>query len=698
VSQQDSSEISQLQQKVERLEKQLAELQISDEGFLSYWQSVLDANPTRELATEALSKLCQRFGYEQAALYSYDFEKAYFSSECLYPTTKSKNFSTFGYSAKDFPVATKIQMTGQTILVSNTHVASGLPETELSMIYSVGLNSFITAPVFESSILSAILLCGTADKNYHWTEQEIKIVRSFSILLMRTLERIDSVAYEYRSTEILQLVNKVSNTGYWVWERNLDIVEIAFANPVPGFPEHPSIEQMTELLHPDDKKLFDQRFAACKDFSESFVNDYRITDGSGGYLWFRSYMKPVAVFTGTKARRIINAYINITELVELQQQTERAVVKAQNADRAKSEFLSRMSHEIRTPMNGILGAAELLQYSVSDSKQLKLIDTIRQSSEILLVLLNDILDFSKLEANRLELDLQPTNLIEVCESAVNLLQSQAMKKNIPLEINRPEQQFPALMLDELRLRQIVNNLIGNAIKFTEQGKITLKLSREIISDSRWLIKIDIVDSGIGIAPEYLGSLFEVFTQQDVSISRRFGGTGLGLAICKELVDLMGGKISVNSVRGGGTCFSVSLPVELAKTQPAPAMLNPLPSRAYNKTILIVEDNITNQVIIKSMLDHLSISVTIASNGLEAIEKLQANRFDLVLMDIQMPEMNGLDATRMIRSLSIEQPVIIALTANTQKQDVDDSMAAGMNGFISKPVSLERLVKELDHWL
>ncbi len=366
---------------------------------------------------------------------------------------------------------------------------------------------------------------------------------------------------------------------------------------------------------------------------------------------------------------------------------------AENTARLKQQFMANMSHEIRTPMNAIVGITNLLLQQSPTAGQLKYLNAIRHSADNLLVIINDILDLSKLEAGKIGIEHIPFSPTEVLENVAELLQLKAEEKGLILR-TRTDAHLPAyLMGDPTRLAQILLNLAGNAVKFTEHGYVEVRAVSVEDLDDKCRLRFDIEDTGIGIAPEYVEQIFESFTQAGSDTARKYGGTGLGLTISKQLVDLMGGTISVKSEAGAGTVFSVEITLDKAEgpmlngTEEVPD--EQLNERLSRSRILLVEDNTFNQMVAEDTLQSLfpGIKITIANNGKEAVEKLQKAPFDLVLMDIQMPIMDGIAATKVIRH-ELPQPQcsvpIMAMTANVLKEDVERYLAAGMNAYMSKP--------------
>ncbi|MBT5051008.1 MAG: response regulator [Rhodospirillaceae bacterium] len=390
------------------------------------------------------------------------------------------------------------------------------------------------------------------------------------------------------------------------------------------------------------------------------------------------------------------------ELREAKATAEKAAYEADAANRSKSTFLATMSHEIRTPMNGVLGTADLLAHTALSEDQRELVDMMKESGKSLLDLLNDILDLSKIEAGGVELEERDFYIEELIKATNNLWAQPARDKGLDFSIHNQISDCKAILSDRNRLRQILNNLIGNAIKFTSEGRVEITASDTLVDDETVQLRFEIRDTGIGISEDHMEKIFEPFTQADSSTTRTFGGTGLGLTICKNLAEMLGGDIGIESTLGEGSNFWFTITAKRAMAgQPRNNGPTPSPSQSAVRNdrplhILVAEDNELNQRIISWMLTPLNCQFDIVGDGLEAVAAVARSRYDVVLMDVQMPGMDGITATRKIRAVDgpHKDIPIIALTANAMQGDAENYLKAGMTDYVSKPIDQRKLLETI----
>jgi signal transduction histidine kinase/CheY-like chemotaxis protein/ligand-binding sensor domain-containing protein len=414
-------------------------------------------------------------------------------------------------------------------------------------------------------------------------------------------------------------------------------------------------------------------------------------------LWFRALalgllLSAIVWWVKQRGARLQRSNEELSlRVAERTQQLEAAKLAAEAGGRAKAEFLATMSHELRTPMNGVLGLAQLLEQTPLDAPQLQLLGTLRSSAEALLTIVNDILDLSKIEAGKLEVERIPVQVTRVVRDVVDLVGPLAQAKGLSLQLTSEGPSLPWIEGDPARLRQVLLNLLGNAIKFTAQGGVEVKL--------QWQpgqLQVAVIDTGIGIPAEKLPLLFQQFVQLDSSTTRLHGGTGLGLAIASRLAEAMGGSISCLSTPGEGSQFILTLPAVAAAAPPVEADRRTGSTQLLNLRVLVAEDNAVNQMVIQGMLKRFGIDAVLAVNGAEALARAQQEAFDLVLMDCQMPVMDGYEATRQMRALmGAAAPAVVALTAHSLDTDREACLAAGMTGYLSKPLRADELLRLLE---
>ena len=447
-----------------------------------------------------------------------------------------------------------------------------------------------------------------------------------------------------------------------------------------------------ELIYKPDNDTINETIDKAVADQQQYSIEYRLRHRNGKLIWVLE--KGCIAFNAQgKAQWIDGVLVDITERREYEDKLKQAKVAAEEAAQAKQAFMANMSHEIRTPMNSIIGFSDLLMDTSLDTNQQKHLLTVNKSARSLLRLLNEVLDSAKLEKGKLAIEPIHFNLQALLDSIISTFWLEAKRKDLQLHLDIKSDIETAYFGDPDRIRQILNNLIGNAVKFTEQGSVTLTVSK--IQNNQLFFEVQ--DTGIGIEKDRLQAIFQPFEQADGTMTRRFGGTGLGTTICKQLVELMNGTINVVSEINKGSCFYFSLPLE-AGDELQLAELTNLDTHLPRLKVLVVDDIPQNVELLSLLLSRDLHIITTASNGKQAVDAFKADQFDIILMDIHMPECDGINATEKIRAIELEQQrtqtPIIALTASVLKQDKLAAQQAGMNGFANKPIDINQLNQEI----
>lgn len=506
--------------------------------------------------------------------------------------------------------------------------------------------------------------------------------------------------------ERFDLAVRGTNDGLWDWDIAAGRLYLSpRSKAILGYDDDELGDDPAEwrrLVHGDD---LDETIAAVDDHlagrSEYYRRILRLQHKLGHYVWILDRGMALRDRDG-RPLRMVGTHSDITEMRRYEEALQAAKVDAETANLAKSQFLAVMSHEIRTPMTGILGMGDLLLTSGLNEEQEKYGRTLMRSARTLLGLLDDVLDFSKIEAGQLELEVVDFSPVEVLQDVIGLFLPKASERGLVLSSRLPEGPPPILRGDPTRLRQVLFNLVGNAVKFTARGGVEVRMDVGEAVGDQIPLTLSIIDSGVGMDARQRARLFNPFTQADVSTTRRFGGTGLGLTICKRLVEMMGGTIEIDSTLGEGSTFRVRVTLTRGDASKVVSLEGhglghplDLPGpRPAGRRILLVEDNDTNRLLIATVLERSGHNVDTAADGRQGVDAVSAatEPYDLILMDMQMPEMDGPDATRAIRALSgpAAHTPIVALTADVRAEDRDRYLASGLDDLLTKPVDWTRL--------
>ncbi len=529
---------------------------------------------------------------------------------------------------------------------------------------------------------------------------------------LRALGSIIDISSEKQQIELMSLLSSclsATNDIVMIY----DVATVDFTNPriiyvndtfcqVTGFSQEEAIGSSPRILQGKNTDIASLDKILLAIVTKQAINiDVLKYTKSGEALWLNNNIFPIADAQG-KTTHMISIQRNVTLLKQQDLELRRAKEEAEQLSLVKTQFLANMSHEIRTPMNGVIGLSTLALESTDLIEIKQMVQKINQSSLSLMAILNDILDLSKIQEQGFSLDNSIFNLNELITQVNNLFTLTAQQSGVTYNMFSDQRIPDYLWGDELRIRQVLINLLGNAFKFTEQGKVSLSISivecnTELTNDVR--LKFCVTDTGIGLSTEQIALIFERFTQADSSVSRRFGGTGLGLTISQKLVLAMGGTIQVQSSVGQGSEFSFELDFKRMDTPPIPKVTNNYVSSVSNvlqgKRVLVVEDDDINQLVTGLLLKKIGVEYEVAENGAIAIERIKSQTYDLILMDIQMPIMDGIQATQHIRQIDDYKNLpIIAMSAGVMLEEKKACTLAGMNGFVSKPTNIDQLTREM----
>ncbi len=650
----------------------------------------------------------------------------------LYQLTTQEYSQGCVLAASTYPRYFQELATERLIAADDTQRDPRTAEFTESFLAPRGITSTLDVPIRSGGRMVGVIRHEHVGPMREWVLEEQHFAISVANTLALAIEAADrtNVEQALRTSEgRLTTTVQSTNIGIWDWDLNSNDVYLSPEwKGQLGYEDHElghTFHEWESRIHPEDH---DHALSSIEAYLSGRVGqleiEHRLRHKDGSYRWILARGKLIKS-GGGRSTRVVGIHLDVTERKIVEEMLRQAKDAAESASLAKSQFLANMSHEIRTPMNGVLGMAELLLRSPLNEKERHLAQLIHGSGLVLLSIINDILDFSKIDAGKLQLEAIPFEVRRTIQEAVAVSVPAAEKKQLTLSC-RIDAQVPSHLLgDSTRLRQIIMNLVSNAVKFTGRGTVAVDVDLKEKSHERCGLSVSVTDTGIGVSPEFQPYIFDAFAQADSSTTRKYGGTGLGLAIAKQLVTLMGGDIEVQSRPGEGACFrftvyykSCDTPVQrqeelLAWSAEcgAPVSKEPPVNRAEVR-ILLVEDNPVNREVACGMLEMFNCLIDTAENGREAIEAIAKTDYALVFMDCQMPEMDGFTATRLIRKResqgegqsqdaerrAIRRLPIVALTAHAMQGDRALCLSVGMDDYLTKPFTLVQLEQTLSRWV
>lgn len=652
-----------------------------------------------ESVNHMLALIGEEIQVDRVYIFSYNFSTGLMSNthEWCAPgiTSEMENLQQIPMSGVPDWIDTHVK--GEMLIVENVgELDQGSPLREILEPQSI--KTLITIPMILNEQCLGFVGFDSVKQVKTWSKEEITFLQLLADLLCNITDRKDTE--ERLKTREAYLKAVFNNVPYLMWLKDVDgryqLVNKPFLDYF-SFTEKdsPIGRNAEEIWSADISKIFREQDNAVIRTKESQYLETEISF-HGKKVWFEIYRAPIFAPDG----RIIGTTgiaRDITHRIAADAELKKAKADAESSNIAKTRFLANMSHEIRTPLNAIIGMLRLLKEAGVGDEQVKLVDNMKISSENLLSIINNILDFSKIESGQMELGHSVFNLSELVRRVYDSNEFRAEEKGLKLMYRVDKAIKPTIKGDPVRLQQILTNLVSNAIKFTREGMVELRAESSWSSSGKEQITFSVEDTGIGISPEHQQRIFHSFQQEDESITRTYGGTGLGLAISRQLVEIMGGKLAVKSEKNRGSTFFFTIEFEVedaAEGIPEGREVAADKTSLKGYRVLLVEDNKFNQFIAQAILEKWGLVVTIAEHGKEALEKVGQSTFDLILMDIQMPEMDGLTASTIIRKeLKIETP-ILALTANVVLGIVERCEAAGMQGYISKPFDEDELFQKI----
>lgn len=597
----------------------------------------------------------------------------------------------------------------ETILLADIR---DLPDgsTEQKMLQAQGIRSVLMVPMIDNGSFFGLVGFDSVTRRGDFVPGEVYLLRAFADVVRAVLTRRKATQAIGKAQEdlareraFLQGIVSTNASGFLVFDEqgviiyandaSEDILGVA-ADDLIGKPFDSPDWKVTSLQGQPISRA-QMPFSIVMQTGE-IVQNHRVAvhcDGSTRYVSINA--APIANAVSAR-RRVVYAVTDVTALVEAEQEREAALAAAQHANEAKSNFLANMSHEIRTPLNGILGISSMLGESLTDPAQRQMVSVLQDSGNLLMSIINDLLDMTKIEADALVLEHIPFSLSQLARRIEDVHTLRASEKGLSFAVHLDDPSGRDRLGDPHRLMQIIHNLVSNALKFTEFGFVHVRLSAP--DDAQ--IRLQVSDSGIGMSAEQQAKVLEPFMQADTTISRRFGGTGLGMSIVSRLIDMMQGTLTIESAPGKGTRVTITLPLAAAPATDKPECTAPVPIQGVMRPlrVLAADDNRTNQMILGMMLGQLGASVTMADDGLAALDHYRAGTFDVMLLDISMPKLDGVTLLSTLRSIEASEGrkrvPAFAFTANAMTHQIQGYLDAGFDGCLTKPLRLERLRETL----
>ena len=668
---------------------------------------------------------------ERVSIWFFTQDHSAIHCETLYHLTTQTYSQGLALTADTYPRYFQELVTERIMAADDAQHDSRTAEFTENYLAPIGITSILDVPIRSEGRMIGVICHEHIGPLRHWTLEEQHFAVSVANTVALAIESADRRKAEQalRTSEgRLTTTVQSTNIGIWDWDLNSNALYLSPEwKRQLGYENHElgnTFQEWESRIHPEDHDRALGAIAAYLSRREARLEiEHRLRHKDESYRWILARGTLIKRETELSTR-MVGINMDVTDRKVAEEALRQAKENAEAASRAKSQFLANMSHEIRTPMNGVLGLVELLLRCPLSDKERNLTESIRRSGRVLLTLINDILDFSKIEAGKLQLETIPFEVRRTIQEAVDLAMPEAQRKQLELSWHSANDIPPYLLGDPTRLRQIIVNLVGNAVKFTEQGAIEVAVSAESQRGELYRLSVTVQDTGIGISPEVQAHIFDAFSQADGSTTRKYGGTGLGLAIVKQLVALMGGHVELKSTPGKGSTFRFHacfkrwdssqgslLPSVEESGIGTEAFVHPARGSEQIR-ILLVEDNPVNREVACGMLETFNLRIDTVENGREAVAAVEGAEYSLIFMDCQMPVMDGLTATRLIRereASKAQQPQvhadravphvpIVALTAHAMQGDRELCLAAGMDDYLTKPFTLSQLEQVLARWV